>query len=199
MERNELSCLTVFSIFGIALLVGVFIWQMPAPNESGQWAAWVQAFGSIGAILGGIYVVKAQHRLNQAAALAARKQRVDLLSISMRSVARIAYEAFKDLEQALDERKPAHYAEIRWRLVGALKILEGIDIVEFEDRRWVSPVLRLRGLLTEGCERTLERRDSPERNSYVLFGKRDANKMHHEARVLFDSIGELTQSSDIAP
>ncbi|KWU16272.1 hypothetical protein [Achromobacter xylosoxidans] len=45
------------------ILVGVFLWQTPdLTGKSGEWAAWVQAFGSIGAILGAIWIAHEQHR-----------------------------------------------------------------------------------------------------------------------------------------
>ncbi|RIQ51019.1 hypothetical protein [Bordetella avium] len=57
MEKNELSCAAITGIFGVACLVGLFIWQIPASvGRSSDWAAWVQAFGSIGAIAAAISI-----------------------------------------------------------------------------------------------------------------------------------------------
>lgn len=65
MEKNELSCGAVAAIFCIAGLVGVFLWQMPATDRaSGEWAAWAQVFGTIGAIIGSVYVVREGARFN---------------------------------------------------------------------------------------------------------------------------------------
>lgn len=63
MQEKELSCVQVFSILGVLALVGVFLWQMPGSSgESDKWAAWVQAFGSIGAIGGAFSIANSARR-----------------------------------------------------------------------------------------------------------------------------------------
>jgi len=58
MEKNELPCWVALSIIAGLVLVGVFIWQFP--EDSSEWAVWVQAIGSIGAIATAIFIMKAQ-------------------------------------------------------------------------------------------------------------------------------------------
>lgn len=76
MEKNELPCWATLAIVAGLALIGVFIWQLP--EKSSEWAAWVQAFGSIAAILGAFWIAESQrsdasrreeisHRRNQAA------------------------------------------------------------------------------------------------------------------------------------
>lgn len=63
MEKNELSCGQVAAIFCIVLVVAVFIWQMPpTAGASSVWATWVQAFGSIAAILSGVALINLEHK-----------------------------------------------------------------------------------------------------------------------------------------
>lgn len=52
-ERQDSSCAATLGISAMLILVGVFVWQAPAlTGESAGWASWVQAFGSVGAIIG---------------------------------------------------------------------------------------------------------------------------------------------------
>lgn len=63
MESCEFSCGRIAAIVGVAGLAALFVWQMPDfKNHSSDWASWVQAFGSIGAILIAVWV---SHRDNQ--------------------------------------------------------------------------------------------------------------------------------------
>jgi hypothetical protein len=49
MKTNAWFQLRVMGVVALAALVGVFIWKFP--SSSSDWAAWVQAFGAIAAIL----------------------------------------------------------------------------------------------------------------------------------------------------
>ncbi|MFT0533981.1 hypothetical protein ACMHYJ_14305 [Castellaniella hirudinis] len=60
MEKNQLPCWVVLSIIAGLVLLGVFIWQFP--TNTTEWASWVQAFGSIGAIIGAIWISTIQSR-----------------------------------------------------------------------------------------------------------------------------------------
>lgn len=85
-EKNELSCGAVAAIFGIAVLVGVFLWQMPeVKDKSGEWAAWVQAAGSIGAILAALKVVDRQRKNDRAARSEQRAEQLRALTTLFRT------------------------------------------------------------------------------------------------------------------
>lgn len=63
MEKNALSCSTVGLIFAFLALVAIFVWQVPdLTGKSADWAAWVQAFGSIAAIGGAAAIARAEYR-----------------------------------------------------------------------------------------------------------------------------------------
>lgn len=52
-EKEDSSYVAALGLSAMLILVGVFVWQIPAlKGESGAWASWVQAFGSVGAIIG---------------------------------------------------------------------------------------------------------------------------------------------------
>lgn len=48
MEKNELPCWAALAIIGGLALIVVFVWHFP--DNSSEWASWVQAIGTIGAI-----------------------------------------------------------------------------------------------------------------------------------------------------
>lgn len=54
MEKSELPCWAALAIIAGLAFVGVFVWQFP--KSSSDWAAWVQAIGSIAAIGVAIWV-----------------------------------------------------------------------------------------------------------------------------------------------
>ncbi len=60
MQKNELPCWAALAIIAGLLLLAVFVWQFP--QSSSEWAAWVQAFGTIAAVVGGIYVSRSDLR-----------------------------------------------------------------------------------------------------------------------------------------
>ncbi|WYX15077.1 hypothetical protein WJ974_00580 [Achromobacter xylosoxidans] len=63
MEKNELPCGVVLAILGIAVLIAVFLINRPVmPSD---WASWVQAFGSIGAIVGAYFFGEAQAKRSE--------------------------------------------------------------------------------------------------------------------------------------
>lgn len=57
-----------YSKFGIGAALGILltVFVMRFPNTSEQWASWVQAFGSIGAIYFAIYTLRVQHDRDRA-------------------------------------------------------------------------------------------------------------------------------------
>jgi len=63
MESCQLSCGRIAAIAGLAGLAALFAWQMPDfKGHSSDWAAWVQAFGSVGAIMGAVFVSHMDNR-----------------------------------------------------------------------------------------------------------------------------------------
>lgn len=77
MEKRELPCWAALTIIGGLLLLAVFMWQLP--KSSSEWAAWVQAFGSIAALGGAYWLGREQARF--ADNLEIEKKRRAILSI----------------------------------------------------------------------------------------------------------------------
>ena len=97
MQEKELSCGQVAAIFGGLVIVGIFLWQMPAvTGESDKWASWVQAFGSIGAIMGAFLIANSarRHEANQRK-MAERDRAVEK--------GRVGYMLAKEAMRAFDE------------------------------------------------------------------------------------------------
>lgn len=61
MKEKKFQGWVVLTIMIVVLVVGVFVWQFP--KTSSEWAAWVQAFGSIAAIVGAVYVGYSQTKI----------------------------------------------------------------------------------------------------------------------------------------
>lgn len=79
-EREDSSCAAMLGISAMLILVGVFVWQAPPlEGESAAWASWVQAFGSVGAIIGTYFA-----GLNQAKREIAKERRQARASNDMR-------------------------------------------------------------------------------------------------------------------
>jgi len=61
MEKNELSCPAALAVLATLILVGVFVWKLPV--KSSDWAAWMQAFGSLIAIGVAVWATLHQQRV----------------------------------------------------------------------------------------------------------------------------------------
>ncbi|MDR6600983.1 hypothetical protein J2732_001966 [Achromobacter deleyi] len=73
MKKSGFSVDRALLAGGVALLVGVFLWKFP--HGSSEWASWVQAFGTIGAIAGAFHVGAAQAKSAQETALLVEQNR----------------------------------------------------------------------------------------------------------------------------
>lgn len=59
-KKNELPCWAALGVIGLIVLIVIF--AMNYPRSSTEWAAWVQAFGSVGAIFAAIAIASHQER-----------------------------------------------------------------------------------------------------------------------------------------
>lgn len=152
MEKNELSCAAIAGIFGVACLVGLFIWQLPRlSGDSSVWAAWVQAFGSIAAIAGAGWVARAQSR--EAAQSAA-----DLRVQQLRAIAALVdqlFVAFSTTAQGLRNRvyttELASYARLRTApLKVAVATLETIPLHTLPNAYLGLPLANLKNMIHHG-------------------------------------------------
>lgn len=57
-NRAELPCWAALSIVAGLVFVAIFVWQFP--STSSEWAAWLQAFGSITAVGSGVFLIRHQ-------------------------------------------------------------------------------------------------------------------------------------------
>lgn len=56
--KDELPCWMPLSIIAGLIFVAIFVWQFP--TSSAEWAAWIQAFGSITAVASGVLMIRHQ-------------------------------------------------------------------------------------------------------------------------------------------
>lgn len=56
--RGELPCWAALSIIAGLIFGAIFVWQFP--SNSAEWAAWVQAFGSVTAVGSGVLLIRHQ-------------------------------------------------------------------------------------------------------------------------------------------
>lgn len=101
MEKNELPCWVALAIIAGLLLLAVFVWQFP--KGSSEWAAWVQAFGTIAAVAAAIYVSNRQKKLDDENRKhvfeETRQRRISEKKSELHSAAHIALQLITDLQK----------------------------------------------------------------------------------------------------
>lgn len=66
MEKSELPCSVILAILGVGVFAAIFLVNYPVnSNEWASWAAWVQAFGSIGAIMAAYFLGERQAKRSE--------------------------------------------------------------------------------------------------------------------------------------
>lgn len=120
-NRDELPCWTLLCIIGGLVFAGIFVWKFP--EGSAEWASWIQAFGTIGAVAAAIYVVHLENKK-------ARKLAEDL-----------AYEQTKKDEVAILSALSAEL-QVEWSryLEMGGKMLEEHDENSSFDYFWMPPI-----------------------------------------------------------
>lgn len=111
MESCELSCGKIAAIAGIAGLAALFAWQMPEfKNRSSDWAAWVQAFGSIGAILIAVWVSHRDNRNAVDRAALAEQEEGSRAAEALSTELIVHWQHYQDVAGAAIERHPTDTA-----------------------------------------------------------------------------------------
>lgn len=82
----------------IGLVVFIFNW----PSSSVEWAAWVQAFGSIGAVVAAIFIMKHQSRAQMEERLQEKKIFLDTVTALLEGVGKRLEEASKSTPVSTD-------------------------------------------------------------------------------------------------
>lgn len=105
MQKNELPCWAALAIIAGLLLLAVFVWQFP--QSSSEWAAWVQAFGTIAAVAAAIYVSNRQKKLdgeNRKHVFEETRQRlISEKKSELHSAAHIVLQLITDLQEVCND------------------------------------------------------------------------------------------------
>ncbi|OZI36312.1 hypothetical protein CEG14_14975 [Bordetella genomosp. 1] len=112
MESERLSCRAIAEIFGVALVVGIFVRNYP--TQPGDWAGWVQAFGSIGALRVAIWVFERQRDADtKKAALAEIAQQRNFL-LGVKAELSVNLQQYMSLVGRTVESQPTGVIAIQW-------------------------------------------------------------------------------------
>lgn len=124
MER--LKSLPCWAKIGIAVLVTVFFFNFP--RSSSEWAAWVQAYGSIGAVVAAIFIMKSQMDRNEASEIKEQKKAIrrnlvvaQRCVVYMKSSSHVFFDGNKQATNSLYGTKGLRLAEVKQKNV--LKVL----------------------------------------------------------------------------
>ena len=116
MEKNELPCWAALAIIAGVVLFGIFLWQWPT-NQS-EWAAWVQAFGVIGSIIGAFAIATRQARASMVQAEQIAKADIARKQEAYKAVVQVAHEYAKSTGELVLKRPPACVINAYWRTMG---------------------------------------------------------------------------------
>ncbi|HCP79400.1 MAG: hypothetical protein CML16_03225 [Pusillimonas sp.] len=127
MENKQLPCWAALSIIGMLVLVGIFAWQFP--DSSQEWAAWVQAFGSIGAILGAFTISENATKRNRLLRIEAENRERRRLEIGYRDVVLNLSSQAAELAKLIEKTEPPLFV-VAWH--GYLKSTADASLKAFD-------------------------------------------------------------------
>lgn len=129
-------------VFG--LVIGVVVLSLFYPIfKSDKWAAWVQAFGSIGAIAGAVYVVRLQSTLDRKESIFQRSKRRRCYVLAVQNLYDQTQGIREDWLYDQDEALAKWVSFDRQNIVLALAAVKEIPIYDLDDYSDVSFMVML--------------------------------------------------------
>lgn len=157
MGEKQLPCGTALGIIAGLILLGVFVWKFPTNSQ--EWAAWVQAIGSIAAIIGSLWVARSQNKASLERVMEAQRLAEESKRMAVFALGEAAVERVKPIKDALEQKDPrsalyrVHHSSVVHSLAGAIS---AAPIHELGSKEGILALLAIRDqllFLEESIER----------------------------------------------